>query len=264
MSFTASYHRFAEDVTISAEPGDYGRETFPHKPELMSHVHYNVAVYTGDSVQIYHRGKKDGVVEHSVSGLTTTVSRDNAHAFELTEGDVYRPMHDSSLRLKFVAGPPVITPDEVVCRSIRGHIFSGFEEERKTKPHGALQTGKRYLPHEMYFSRFIREGLRSKVTHGQAEAETLLRIQDENDALDQLVQRQGLDFHQTEGGYVSLPPHIIAERERLAARVLPDPDSAEAGPVDEINENDCSDADFLDDEEEEEEDEFDGWLEDST
>ena len=99
MSFQVSYRDC--NITIPAETGrDYGREDFPHKPELMSALHFRVVAATRDSIQVVHCGKKDGVIEYSVSAITVPTTRDNALPFELAVNDVYRPMHDSSLRLK--------------------------------------------------------------------------------------------------------------------------------------------------------------------
>ena len=244
MSFQVSYRDC--NITIPAETGrDYGREDFPHKPELMSALHFRVVAATRDSIQVVHCGKKDGVIEYRVSAITVPTTRDNALPFELAVNDVYRPMHDSSLRLKLV--PTVlVTIDEVVCRSIRGHIFSGFEEERKKDGRVKPKDAKKYLPHDVYLTRFIGDGLEHKVTHNKDGAKWLLKIRDENEKLDQMVRREGLDFHQTDGGYIALPDRVVAERQALLARMLAEPPAENEGGEDIGDSNDeGSDAEFL-------------------
>lgn len=246
MSFQVSYRDC--NITIPAETGrDYGREDFPHKPELMSALHFRVVAATRDSIQVVHCGKKDGVIEYSVSAITVPTTRDNALPFELAVNDVYRPMHDSSLRLKLV--PTVlVTIDEVVCRSIRGHIFSGFEEERKKDRRVKPKDAKKYLPHDVYLTQFIGNGLAHRVTHNKDGAKWLLKIRDENEKLDQMVRREGLDFHQTDGGYIALPDRVVAERQALLARVMAEP--TEEGDELGDDEDEGSDAEFLMDDDE--------------
>ena len=281
--FRVSYHD--EESMLSIHAGQtYGRNDMPNKPDRMSSEHFQVISVTANDVYIRHIGKKDGIVEYGTSGLTMRAIKDETPEFQLFSGDAYKPMCDSSLRLTFVHAEPAvadeimsdhtlvpepveweITIDDVVRRSVRGHVYSAFEEERqKEGTRSTRKKGKKFLPHEMYLTRFLHDGLVHRVNRNRRGVKELLQIREQHEALDQRIRREGLDFHQTEDGYIGFPERILAERQALLERVLDEPaaecDGAEDIEQSEGEEDDLryDDAAFLASNDEEEE--LDGFI----